>query len=172
MHKNEDNNCILLTHAYLHPIKHVWILTEFVLHWYLWLARRWGREMVITSQREQYDATVHLFIGIGHSPSKSTFMPPWHSSIITTQTIKDWLVFIPFRSSSYLVFVITSRRSSSAIDSSSILITFGLHLHPVMREDLHPEDEAPCNNPCHTKNIWSVTFLRTFGARRPPTLVN
>jgi hypothetical protein len=30
---------------------------------------------VITNQREQYDATVHLFIGTGHNPSKSTFMP-------------------------------------------------------------------------------------------------
>jgi hypothetical protein len=27
------------------------------------------------NQCEQYDATVHLFIGAGHSPSKSTFMP-------------------------------------------------------------------------------------------------
>jgi hypothetical protein len=26
------------------------------------------------NQREQYSATVHLFIGTGHSPSKSTFM--------------------------------------------------------------------------------------------------
>jgi hypothetical protein len=26
------------------------------------------------NQREQYGATVHLFIGTGHSPSKSTFM--------------------------------------------------------------------------------------------------
>jgi hypothetical protein len=29
---------------------------------------------VITKQHEQYGATVHLFIGIGHSPGKSTFM--------------------------------------------------------------------------------------------------
>ena len=29
----------------------------------------------ITIQREQYGATVHLFIGTGRSPSKSTFMP-------------------------------------------------------------------------------------------------
>jgi hypothetical protein len=28
---------------------------------------------VITIQREQYGATVHLFIGTGHNPSKSTF---------------------------------------------------------------------------------------------------
>jgi hypothetical protein len=29
---------------------------------------------VITIPREQYDATVHLFIGTGRSPGKSTFM--------------------------------------------------------------------------------------------------
>ena len=28
----------------------------------------------ITNQREQYDATVHLFIGTRRSPGKSTFM--------------------------------------------------------------------------------------------------
>jgi hypothetical protein len=39
-----------------------------------------------------------------------------------------------------------------------------------MREDLHSEAKAPCNNPCHTENIWSVTFLRTFEGRRPPTV--
>jgi hypothetical protein len=27
------------------------------------------------SQREQYESTVHLFIGTGHSPCKITFMP-------------------------------------------------------------------------------------------------
>jgi hypothetical protein len=26
---------------YLHPTKHVWILTDSILHWYLRLARRW-----------------------------------------------------------------------------------------------------------------------------------
>jgi hypothetical protein len=30
---------------------------------------------VITSQREQYAGTVHLFIGTGCSPDKITFMP-------------------------------------------------------------------------------------------------
>jgi hypothetical protein len=28
----------------------------------------------LTIQREQYDASVHLFIGMGHSPGKNTFM--------------------------------------------------------------------------------------------------
>jgi hypothetical protein len=39
-----------------------------------------------------------------------------------------------------------------------------------MREDLHPKAETPCNNSCHTENIWLVTFLRTFGRGRPPTV--
>jgi hypothetical protein len=30
---------------------------------------------VNTSQREQYEVTVHLFIGTGHSPVEITFMP-------------------------------------------------------------------------------------------------
>jgi hypothetical protein len=30
----------------------------------------------ITNQHEQYGATVHLFIGTGRSPGKSTFMSP------------------------------------------------------------------------------------------------
>jgi hypothetical protein len=29
---------------------------------------------VITIQREQYDVTVHLFIGMGRSPDKITFI--------------------------------------------------------------------------------------------------
>jgi hypothetical protein len=28
----------------------------------------------ITNQREQYGATIHLFIGTGHTPGKITFM--------------------------------------------------------------------------------------------------
>jgi hypothetical protein len=31
---------------------------------------------MITIQREQYGATVRLFIGTGRSPGKSTFMSP------------------------------------------------------------------------------------------------
>jgi hypothetical protein len=36
--------------------------------------RRRGCERVNTIQREQYGVTIHLFIGTGRSPSKSTFM--------------------------------------------------------------------------------------------------
>ena len=75
MRNDKDINYISLIHLYLHSINHMWILTVLILHCYLWLARRSRRERVITSQREQYGATVYLFIGTGHSPSKSTFKP-------------------------------------------------------------------------------------------------
>jgi hypothetical protein len=45
----------------------------FILHLYLRFDRRWKYKSdarMITSQREQYRGTVHLFIGMGHSPDK------------------------------------------------------------------------------------------------------
>jgi hypothetical protein len=39
-----------------------------------------------------------------------------------------------------------------------------------MGENLHPKDEAPCNIPYNTENIWLVMFLRTFRRGRPPTV--
>jgi hypothetical protein len=47
------------------------------LHLYLRLERRRESKCdvrVNTSQREQYRVIVHLFIGVGHSPIKITFM--------------------------------------------------------------------------------------------------
>jgi hypothetical protein len=47
------------------------------LHLYLWLDRRWESKCdvrVNTSQREQYEGTVHLFIGTGRSPDEITFV--------------------------------------------------------------------------------------------------
>jgi hypothetical protein len=47
---------------------------------------------VITIQRKQYDATVHLFIGTGHSPDKITFMT-LNIYLHTTWIIQVYLVF-------------------------------------------------------------------------------
>jgi hypothetical protein len=52
----------------------------FIIQLYLWIARRYeckddAREREITIQREQYDVTVHLFIGAGRSPDKIKFIP-------------------------------------------------------------------------------------------------
>jgi hypothetical protein len=74
MRRNKYDNYILKIHLFLHSIKHIWIITMLILHWYLRLAQRWGCERVNTIHREQYGATVHLFIGTGRSPSKITFM--------------------------------------------------------------------------------------------------
>jgi hypothetical protein len=49
----------------------------FILHCYIRLARRRECGRAITNQREQYGVTVHLFIGMGRSPGKITFMSYW-----------------------------------------------------------------------------------------------
>jgi hypothetical protein len=49
----------------------------FKLHLYLRLDRIWKYKSdtgMITSQREQYGDTIHLFIGMRHSPDKITFV--------------------------------------------------------------------------------------------------
>jgi hypothetical protein len=53
-------------------------MNNIELHLYLRLDRRQKSKSdarVNTSQREQYGGTVHLFIGIGRSLCKITFMP-------------------------------------------------------------------------------------------------
>jgi hypothetical protein len=53
-------------------------MNNIELHLYLRLDRRQKSKCdarVNTSQREQYEVTVHLFIGTGRSPIEITFMP-------------------------------------------------------------------------------------------------
>ena len=53
-------------------------INNIELHLYLRLERRQKSKcdvQVNTSQREQYEVTVHLFIGTGRSPVEITFMP-------------------------------------------------------------------------------------------------
>jgi hypothetical protein len=53
-------------------------MIDIELHLYLRLDRRQKSRRdvrVDTSQREQYGVTVHLFISIGHSMCRITFMP-------------------------------------------------------------------------------------------------
>jgi hypothetical protein len=81
---------------------------------------------VITIQCEQYGATVHLFIGTGHSPSKSTFV---FSTFIHNYNINplgpgSLFLFGP-ASCLILIIVISQRCYSSATTSAFILIIFG-----------------------------------------------
>jgi hypothetical protein len=48
----------------------------------------------ITIQREQYEGTVHLFIGMGHNPGKITSMP-LNICLQAIKTNKVYLVFFP-----------------------------------------------------------------------------
>jgi hypothetical protein len=53
-------------------------MNNIELHLYLWLDRRQKSKRdarVNTSQREQYEGIVHLFIGTGRNQCKITFMP-------------------------------------------------------------------------------------------------
>jgi hypothetical protein len=53
-------------------------MNNIELHLYLWLDRRQKSKSdarVNTSQHEQYEGTVHLFIGTGRNLCKITFMP-------------------------------------------------------------------------------------------------
>jgi hypothetical protein len=151
-------------------MNHIWISTVLILHWYVRLARRGECERVITIQREQYGGTIHLFIGTGHSPGEITYI-----------------------SLTLIHFYNTKHQGLSSLCPFSVIIMLGLHhyikveapwLHLrrsfllptgfiftlLHKRNFHPEGEVSCNNPCHTKNIRSVTFLRTLGGRRPPTV--
>ena len=94
MRRNKYDNYILIIHLFLHSIKHIWILTMLMLHWYLRLARRRGCERANTNHREQYGVTVHLFIGTGRSPGKITSMP-LKICLQATKTNKVHLVLFP-----------------------------------------------------------------------------
>jgi hypothetical protein len=67
------------------------------------------RESKSTIQREQYDVTVHQFIGTGRSPSKSTFMSSMFthdrnsnykglSSLFLLRPLSTFLCFVASRS--------------------------------------------------------------------------
>jgi hypothetical protein len=73
MEENIDNH----VKSYLHFHNHK--QTSMILnHIYTFILTEGENPRVtckpITSQREQYEGTVHLFIGTGHSPDKITFV--------------------------------------------------------------------------------------------------
>jgi hypothetical protein len=98
----------------------------FKLHLYLRLDRRQKIESdvrVITSHREQYGGTVHLFIGMGHSPNKITFM-----SLITNHnhdTNYQGLCGL------FLFKLVPPFVSSVSLCRSSLNCSFGIYLHVV-----------------------------------------
>jgi hypothetical protein len=92
---------------------------------------------------------------------------PLTSTLNHNANYQGQIVFSPlgrFRSSSSLT---CQADAPLAKASTSIYVAFGLYPHITC---LHPKAEASYNSLCHTENIWLVTFLRTFGRGRPPTV--
>jgi hypothetical protein len=117
-------------------------------------------------QREQYGVTVHLFIGTRRNRDKITFM-----SLTFTANhnagYQGLSSLFPFRSVSSSTFVIILGRSSFSHSfgarSSFLRVVSPYHVY------LRLKAKASCNSLYYTKNML-VTFLRTFGRGRPPTL--
>jgi hypothetical protein len=75
MHKNEDNNCIFVDSFIFAFYKTRMNINRIHITLIPSACSKVRTRESDYKQREQYDATVHLFIGTGHSSSKSTFMP-------------------------------------------------------------------------------------------------
>jgi hypothetical protein len=120
---------------------------------------------VITVQREHYAVTFHLFIGTGRSPDKITSM-----SLTFTLNHKanyqGLSSHFPFRSVSSSTFIIILSQSSFSHNLG--VRSFCLRVASPLPSS---QAEASCNSLCYTENIL-VTFLRTFGRGRPPTIAH
>jgi hypothetical protein len=117
---------------------------------------------VITSQREQYDVIVHLFIGTGHSLDKITFMPLTFTVDCKT-SYRGLSSLFSFRSVSPFTIVVVPSRSSFS-HSFEASLSF-LQTTPSYYAHLHLKVEASYNG-LILKNML-VEFLRTFGRGRP-----
>jgi hypothetical protein len=119
------------------------------------------------SQREQYRNIVHLFIGTGRSPCKITLMPFTfiNNSIVILRGL-IWLFIFKSVSLSrcYAETLLhiaswSSYPSSWSPSQSSFVLTMLLYTR-----NLIPKVPARI-----LRKHWQITFLRTFGSRRPPT---
>jgi hypothetical protein len=121
---------------------------------------------VITVQREQYGVTVHLFIGMGRSPDKITSM-----SLTFTLNHKanyqGLSSHFPFRSVSSSTFIIIL--SQSSFSHSLGVCSFRLQVVSPYTHTFIPKPKPPVTVYVTLKNIL-VTFFRTFGRGRPPTV--
>jgi hypothetical protein len=89
---------------------------------------------VITSQREQYGATIHLFIGTGRSLSKITFMPLTFT-VSQKVSYRGLSSLFSFRSVSFSTIVLVLSQSFSShsfgVGSSFFPITLFIPCTPL-----------------------------------------
>jgi hypothetical protein len=102
---------------------------------------------MITTHREQYDVTVHLFIGIERSPGKITFISLTFS-INHKASCRVLSSLFSFRSVPFFTIVIVLSRSSFSC-SFGACFSF-LQTAPSYYAHLHLKAEASCNSLCYT----------------------
>jgi hypothetical protein len=109
----------------------------------------------ITMQREQYDITIHLFIGMGYNPGKITYI-----SLTFTANHKasyqGLSSIFPFRSVSSSTFIIILNRSSFSHNFGAR--SSYLQIIPSCHAYLRFKAEASCNSLCYTENHVSHVF--------------
>jgi hypothetical protein len=103
---------------------------------------------VITIQREQHGVTVHLFIGIGRSLDKITFMSL--TFIVDHKaSCRGLSSLFSFRSvSSFAIILVLSQSSFSHSFEASLSF---LQTAPSSHAHLHLKVEASCNSLCYTE---------------------
>jgi hypothetical protein len=118
----------------------------FILHLYLWLARRWKSESdarMITIQHEQYGVTVHLFIGTGRSLDKITFMSLTFTVDHKTNYQGLGGLFSFMSAPSFTIVIMQSQRSFS--HSFDVRSPF-LQTAPLYYAHLHLKGKTSCNS--------------------------
>jgi hypothetical protein len=93
----------------------------------------------VTIHLEQYGSTVHLFIGIGCSTSKNTFMTSAYTYNPNTKHQRFSCLFL-FGSSLCLTFVITLSRSCSSLAFPHMFVIALAFVLVAYRQHLRPED--------------------------------
>jgi hypothetical protein len=121
---------------------------------------------VIITQLEQYDVTIHLFIGIRRSLDKITFISLTFT-VDHKASYRGLSSLFSFRSvSSFTIVNVLSRRFFGHNFGASLSF---LQTAPSYHAHLHLKVKASCDSLCYTENML-VKFLRTFRRRRPPTV--
>jgi hypothetical protein len=119
---------------------------------------------VITIQREQYDVTVHLFIGTRRSLDKIIFMSLTFTvnHKASYQGLSSLFSFRFVPSSTFVIILSRSSFSHSfGVHSSRLQVVSSYHAY------LHLKVEASCNSLCYMKNIL-VTFFEDLQKRKTP----
>ena len=114
------------------------------------------------SQREQYGSTVHLFIGTGRSPCKITSRPFAfdNNSIVIYRGLDSLFLF-----SANMPKLPCAQLRLCSIFRSPCVSSYS---------DFDMSEGSMCEGTCSCITLQKhcqITFLRTFGSRRPPAFI-